>query len=133
MNWFVASVRSDLNQGQGIPDMAFPTLIEASSHFLDRNKENNGSDGRDGRGLLGAKLVISLSDIQGHLGVSAANAWALGERRQYIGSWSFPATHRWTSLCHAQGKIFVLGVPQAGASELWSFAMPEELRKRIAM
>lgn len=125
--------RSDLNQGQGIPDMAFPTLIEASSHFLDRNKENNGSDGRDSRGLLGAKLVISLSDIPGHLGVSAANAWALGERRQYIGSWSFPATHRWTSLCHAQGKIFVLGVPQAGESELWSFAMPEELRKRIAM
>lgn len=121
--------RSDL---QGIPDMAFPNLIEASSHFLDRNKENDGSDGRDSRGLLGAKLVISLSDIPGHLGVSAANAWALGEReRRYIGSWSFPATHRWTSLCHAQGKIFALGVPQAGESELWSFAMPEAIRTRI--
>lgn len=68
------------------------------------------------------------------LGVSAINAWAVGEGRwgvsqtffegplqtlegvtngtngrRYIGSWSFPATNRWTSLCHVldlKGEAF---------------------------
>ena len=61
-------------------------------------------------------LLLALS------GVSAINAWAVGEGRwvdtflkatrhlvtllfngrRYIGSWSFPATNRWTSLCHVR-------------------------------
>ncbi|CAK9035869.1 unnamed protein product [Durusdinium trenchii] len=76
------------------------------------------------QGLLGAQLALRLLDLAGDSGL-AADAWALDKQGpKHLGTWRFPPTHRWTALCHAHGRIFVLGA-QAGGSELWSFLMPD--------
>ena len=117
----------EMNDLNGMHDRAFP--VPEAARFLKLKDKRH-----DNFGLLGAKLVITLSDIPGHPGVSAINAWAVGEGRRYIGSWSFPATNRWTSLCHAKDQIYVLGVPQVGEEpELWSFAMPKKMREYFVM
>ena len=47
--------------------------------------------------LIGRKIV----EQDGYCAICAQPPLKTSSlRRQYIGSWSFPATHRWTSLCH---------------------------------